>query len=229
MTSMISWGPATRDQPSFAQYFEQQFQCPRDQTSTNSLKQLSLEEIHGSGASLWTLGSLAVEQLTLGHFNYSWATNMVSTEGPQGGLYTWSEDYLENEIPPSIREENNVLDYIEKLYLRRALCAGVFLFRSSTRSSPERCPSQPGCRIDTQSASGPSGRPDREVHRAGNRCCLVEGKTRRVCTDLDTDVLEMISKDPASLLLYQGQHYDENAFSEAAAGKKKAMIIIYQV
>jgi len=229
---MLGWQLANQDQPSFAKYFEQQFQSPQDRTNTQTLKIPSILEIHASGPSLTTLESLTVEQLTLGPLDHSWATNMLSTYGPQGLSATWSQDFLQYEMPVAILEENNVLDYIEKIYLRKAICAAVFLFRSSTASPPERFPFPPtGCSIVNQSASGPSGRPDREVFRGEKRCCLVEAKTRRVCRDgdLDGDVLHRISEHPQCLLLYQGANYNSTALSTAPAGKRKAITIIYQV
>ena len=233
MSSMSGWQLANQDQPSFAKYFEQQFQPPQDRTSTQTLKIPSTVEIHASGPSLTTLESLTVEQLTLGTHDHSWATNMLSTYGPEGLPSTWSqEDFLQYEMPAEILEENNVLEYIEKIYLRKAVCAAVFLFRSSTGSPPERFPFPPtGCRIVHQSASGPSGRPDREVFHGEKRCCLLEAKTRRVCRDgdLDGDVLHRISEHLECLLLYQGADYDPTALSTASAGKRKAMTIIYQV
>ena len=234
MSSMRGWQPADTNSNilSFAWHFETtQFITPPNRSQSASLKGLCVEEVHGSGPTLGSLGHLDIDQLTLSQsaHDYSWADLMLSSYGPVGFPSSWEQSYIETLTPYEILEESSVLEYIQHAFLRRALCAALFLFILSTRSDMEPCPHPSGCNIVNQSSSGPSGRPDRQVVRRGSPCCLLEGKTRRACGTSERDVLEFLSRHPGDILLYEGLVFRDTALENASTLQRKAITIVYQV
>ena len=224
---MYNWGLVEESGNSFEKLFERGMAAPRDQTSSASMKTLSIDEIHSSGPSLRSLEKLEVEQLTLTQgYDFSWATEILSTYGPKGGEESWESEDWEFSVPDKITDERSVGKYLEEVYFSRAICAGFVLFALATGLRSIRCPGRDSCRIVDQSTSGPSGRPDLQFERQEKLCGLVEIKTKRVCVISGRegrDVLDMVGE--ASLFYRDGEFKD----LELEGGDKKATTILYQV
>ena len=227
---MHSWGKIQGSDDSFMDLFQQleNINAPEDRpSSSRSIKELSLEEIHSSGPSLRGLEKLDVDQLTLGQgYDHSWAMDALSTYGPMGHPQSWEREYAEDLVPDTILDENSVVKYIEEAFLKRALCGGFFLFSLAKGLGAMRCPSRNSCKIVNQSSSGPSGRPDLQLVRNGKLCDVVEVKRKRVCISDGIDILDKVRQAD---LLYGEHGCGEDGLKCLTSSQKKATTLIYQV
>ena len=220
---MKKWEKIEGTDESFKMSFQQVYPIPEDRSSSRSTKELSTEEVHSSGASLWSLDKLNVDQLTLSQgFDHPLAMEKLSEYGPKGLESTWGYDLIRLWIPVEIFDETGVGLFLENTFLHRAVSAGLFLFSLAANLNPTGYPSK-DCRIVNRSNSGPSGRPDRQITLFGILSCLMEFKTRRVCKHGETDVLDM---DTPVSLFYRDGVYEEKVLTGV---EKKRTNIIYQV
>jgi hypothetical protein len=186
MASLEGWIPATPTTQSFHSLFKIEVDLPPDRTISYSNKATTLEEEHGSGPSLHRLATFDLGQLSLSHHehNFTWAEKVLGEYGPLDPR-GWDHQDIEVGSPSYIDSEANTLAFVESAYLRRALCAGWFLYCHSTTHHPSPCPKT---RIlywhDTSSFSS-SGRPDRTLFFHEKAAELVEGKTEKVCQSRD--------------------------------------------
>jgi hypothetical protein len=217
---------------SFGDLFEAQIDRPNDNSNSQTLKSLTVEEIHSSGSSLKILESLDVSTLNLspGH-GYEWAVEKLDEYAPIVDGSSWDATRINRRMPLRIYEETNAVEYIRFGFLERALCAGVFLFSLSTGAASQPCPDREGFNILPRPSSGGSGRPDLQMcsGTSDNPYLLVEGKTRRVCEIAGGDLLEVIPQNLGGMLLYGDEGYNASILANAGGPQKKKISIVYQV
>jgi hypothetical protein len=231
MSKMTEWEFIAEgsDRKSFKNLFELQFTPPEDRSLSERTKYLSIDEKFGSGPSLRSLEELRVDQLTLGEgFGHSWAMESLSAYGPKGFEDSWGELAILMDIQePNICCEAHVGNYLDKVFFKRAMCGGFFLYSLMKGLRPDFCPGMRGGGFNfvDESTMGPSGRPDRQFTYKGNKCCLVEMKTKRVCTCNGRDILD----NPNSSSIFPSGKYTDEWFNGLTADSKKITQIIYQV
>lgn len=136
---------------SFESLFKEEFKPPEDRTSSYSMKELSIEEIHSSGPLLRRLEKLEVDQLTLTQgYDHSWAMEMLSTYGPTGFPQSWDPDNWSFSVADYFTDELTLVKYLEEIFFSRALCGGFFLFALATGLEPFSCPGKESCRLVNQ-------------------------------------------------------------------------------
>ena len=186
MASLEGWIPATPTLPSFRRLFTIQVDLPPDRTTSYSNKRTTIEEESGSGPSLHRLATFDLRHLYLSRreHNFTWAENILGEYGPLDPR-GWDHRDIEVGLPSYIDSEANTLAFVESAYLRRALCAGWFLYCHSATNPPSRCPITRILYWHDTSSFGASGRPDRTLFFHDRAAQLVEGKTDKVCQSSD--------------------------------------------
>lgn len=190
MATLEGWIPATPASPSFHDLFKIEVLKPRDQTRSRSTKPTSEAEEFASGPALHRLTTLNLEDLSLAlpEHNFTWAKGVLAEYAPLEPQ-SWTTRTVGSTLTGFIRSEQDSLNFIQGIYLNRALCAGWFLYRHSATLDPSPCPQHFVLFWDDTSSRSASGRADRTLMFGDRRVVLCEGKTDRVSRWEDINVL----------------------------------------
>jgi len=186
MTAIEGWIPATPTSPSFRDLFKVQVDVPQDNSLSYSNKDTTFQEENDSGPSLRRLAKLDINtlHLSLPTHDLTWAGNLLAQYAPVQPI-GWHHRSIEAATPDMINSETNTLSFVECAYLRRALCAGWFLYCHSVGHPSSPCPVRNVLRWHDTSSNSLSGRPDRTLFYNTMQAVLVEGKTAKVSRSVD--------------------------------------------